>query len=579
MRASRHSPLKLVSIQEAEACAERTIAIDILLTQLEPLLREANASSRMPGSLDIIANQKQLADQVPHVRNVMQRLYHTLPIFLRQQQATRGLMENLVSDDERPLLDMVAAFLLGLPEVSRRFGLVLSPHDKETVINIGGDVRDLLDGKCPASFVEPQALASEDSDEFVPAVPKLRAAADSLQLRHSWNFAQLQNTAPPLTPGDETCKDRTDRPTTIDLIYDDDDDDDSFGCIEVEDDDDCLVPDSQLLKCADFIPTKSFTLPYVDDTEEDEDDGETHKSLGNLSLSLSTSARDQITATQKLLERKAAAERLRVDKALRASGTLRDARKALFPSAVAHKISKAIITAMKTKIPAEEAQIFPVKAPDGTQLQPHDFGTLVKPQAWLNDAIIDSSLAALDRFANMRSGATNYPRSPNRSVLALGSFFFPNLVKNGGKKTERSLRLKGVTPDNFVHLETVVIPVCQGSHWTLLVVQPLAKQFTHIDSLNPRGSPNMLATVQTWLGHFLGAGYDESEWVKVSVPAPAQNNGYDCGVFTIMNAVSLVLGLKPSSVYEAAEMRGHRWNIAAMLVNGGFEREFDLSGL
>ncbi|PHH55558.1 hypothetical protein CFIMG_007222RA00001 [Ceratocystis fimbriata CBS 114723] len=574
MRTSRQTSLKLVSIEEAEACAQRTNAIDAHLIQLEELLQEANMS-RLPGSLDHISNSRQLAEQVTHVRGVMRRIYHTLPLFLRQQQASGELTGTLVSQDERPLLDMVAAFLLGLPEVSRRFGLILSPYDKETVMNVGGDVRDLLDGKFPASFVKPEALASEESDEFVPAIPELHGAADSLQLRHSWNFAYRRNrsssgNSSSSNGGDDSADERI-------TVYSIDDEDHEHSTTNVENDSDCLVPDSQLLKCADFLPQKTLSILCPDETEDEDD--ETQKAFGNLTLSLSTSARDQITAAQEQLEREEAAKRVRVDRALRASGTLREARRPLFPEAAARKISKSIIEAMRSKLPTQIAQVFPVKAPDGTQLHPHDFGTLVKSQAWLNDAIIDSTLAAIDRFANIHSGATNYPRSSDRTVLVLGSFFFPNLVKNGGKRTERSLRLKGVTPENFLNLETVVIPVCQGSHWTLLVVQPLAKKFTHMDSLNPRGSPNMLATVQAWLRHLLGAAYVDTEWEKVNIPAPVQNNGYDCGVFTILNAISVVLGLQPTSVYEAVDMPEHRWHIAAMLVNGGFGGDFDVGGL
>jgi Ulp1 family protease len=79
-----------------------------------------------------------------------------------------------------------------------------------------------------------------------------------------------------------------------------------------------------------------------------------------------------------------------------------------------------------------------------------------------------------------------------------------------------------------------------------------------------------------WLRDVLGPKFEEDKWKVIRHDAPRQNNGYDCGVFTITNAMCIALGLSPIDSYREEDMPAQRIRIACMLLNNGFSGDFDL---
>ncbi|PNY28434.1 Ubiquitin-like-specific protease 1 [Tolypocladium capitatum] len=215
------------------------------------------------------------------------------------------------------------------------------------------------------------------------------------------------------------------------------------------------------------------------------------------------------------------------------------------------------------------------KSGDNTELRRHDFTTVLPPTQWVNDEIINGSISWIDRAINEAAGIKDVKKQTRKS-LALNSFFFKVLLEKGPLGTERTLRRCGVTKENMLDVDTIFLPICQNSHWTLLVVRPSKRTVAHMDSLNPHGSSEYTTIALTWVEHILGDKFDASEWKVEQHEAPAQTNGYDCGVFTITNAMCLALGLSPIDSYDAKDMPLQRIRIAAMLKNGGFSGEFDL---
>ncbi|QPH10173.1 hypothetical protein C2857_001362 [Epichloe festucae Fl1] len=212
---------------------------------------------------------------------------------------------------------------------------------------------------------------------------------------------------------------------------------------------------------------------------------------------------------------------------------------------------------------------------EGVDLRRHDFAKVVPPTEWLNDEIVNGSLNWLDQFVNMAAGIKDTKKS-TRKCLAMSSFFFKRLQEQGVTRTQRTLRRYGVDKKNFLKVDTILLPICEHSHWTLIVVRPSKRTIAHMDSMNPRGSQQYIKLGLAWLKDIMEDQFVESEWKVVRHEAPKQTNGYDCGVHTITNGMCVALGLNPIDSYASEDMPGQRLRIASMLLNGGFKGDFDL---
>ncbi|CAK7197761.1 hypothetical protein SEUCBS139899_000409 [Sporothrix eucalyptigena] len=218
------------------------------------------------------------------------------------------------------------------------------------------------------------------------------------------------------------------------------------------------------------------------------------------------------------------------------------------------------------------------KSPEGTALRRNDFKTVVSKSEWLNDEIVNGFLLHLANYINGKAGITN-PKTQTPKCHAFSSFFWKPLSTKGAAGTERWMKRVGVTKDNFLKIDTILIPICESSHWTLVVVRPGRATITHMDSLGNRGAGRAAVTniVMRWVKDLLKDSFSD-KWRVQHYDSPRQTNGWDCGVHTITNALFLSLGLDPS-FYGAVEMPLQRDRIAATLINGGFSGELDLSGL
>ncbi|KAL2680708.1 hypothetical protein Neosp_008311 [[Neocosmospora] mangrovei] len=215
------------------------------------------------------------------------------------------------------------------------------------------------------------------------------------------------------------------------------------------------------------------------------------------------------------------------------------------------------------------------KTIEGVDLRRHDFAKVVSSTEWLNDEIVNGSLMWLDQAINSAAGIKDVKRA-TRKCLTMSSFFFKRLQDQGVARTQRTLRRYGVEKRNFLDVDTILLPICERAHWTLLVVRPSKRTVAHMDSLNSRGNPAYTNLAVSWLKDVLEEKFIKDEWKVIFHEAPLQNNGHDCGVHTITNAMCVALGLSPVDSYTASDMPAQRIRIACMLLNGGFKGEFDL---
>ncbi|KAL2126342.1 hypothetical protein VTI74DRAFT_1145 [Chaetomium olivicolor] len=217
-----------------------------------------------------------------------------------------------------------------------------------------------------------------------------------------------------------------------------------------------------------------------------------------------------------------------------------------------------------------------VKTLEGQPLTRRDFEEkLLPPTAWLNDNVIIGSILHVAESVNTANGGT----SQEPKCAAFTSYFWPRLESHGPGGCGRLLRRAGVRKANLLDIDTILIPICAQSHWTLAVIRPGRRTVSHIDSMRGgRGDPRVKNKLLELVRFILEDQFVEAEWTAVDYEAPRQTNGWDCGVFTITNAMCMALGINPKFAYTERELTLQRRRLAAVLLNEGFKGEFSLDG-
>jgi hypothetical protein len=172
------------------------------------------------------------------------------------------------------------------------------------------------------------------------------------------------------------------------------------------------------------------------------------------------------------------------------------------------------------------------------------------PKAWVNDDVIDT---ILDFFPS------------NETIQVLKVYFLNEPF------TPKPHKLSVTAP-----IERYLVPVYRKNHWIALDVHVKDHIIYLYNSLSPQGSSlskkhwtysvctMMAQTADTALGK---VGMPKKDWTfyshvqpTASNPAPKplslqQDNGYDCGVFTLINIFRLLLGINPRSEFSPTECR------------------------
>lgn len=212
----------------------------------------------------------------------------------------------------------------------------------------------------------------------------------------------------------------------------------------------------------------------------------------------------------------------------------------------------------------------------GTKLLRRDLGTLL-PQngrdsasGWLNDEIIAAYLQAV---VDHGLAATDFKKGQTPKYYAFNTFFYKNIRDKGADSVKRWATKAKIGGKNLEHVERIFIPVHEGAHWTLLVVSPVLKTIEYFDSLG--GSPDKyVRNAKAWLAQEMGRAWTEADWEVVDSTSPRQDNGKDCGVFTVTTAKMVVLGVDPLA-YGCDDIPLQRRRMVAELLQGGFTGEFE----
>ncbi|KAH8425181.1 SUMO protease ULP1 [Aspergillus melleus] len=208
---------------------------------------------------------------------------------------------------------------------------------------------------------------------------------------------------------------------------------------------------------------------------------------------------------------------------------------------------------------------------NGDPLSQKDLATCYTPMAWLNDEVINSYLALIIEY--LRRTHNNAGRHDKPRFHAFNSFFFANMRDKGYESVRRWASRAKIGGESLLNVDTVFVPVHHNSHWTLIVVKPMAKTIEHFDSLGPP-SRSHIAVIKSWLREELGPKFRGDEWTALPSQSPQQNNGSDCGAFLLSTAKAVAIGLEPMS-YGATDVPLLRRRIVAELMAGRLEGEFD----
>jgi len=158
----------------------------------------------------------------------------------------------------------------------------------------------------------------------------------------------------------------------------------------------------------------------------------------------------------------------------------------------------------------------------GKNIKKMDLKTIYLPTAWLNDEVINHYLGMI------------VDRDPI-NIHSFDTFFYSKLSSQGYQSVRRWSRKK----DIFA-CKKMFSPIHLGNHWCLVCVNFIEKTVKYYDSLKGK-NPQCLNIIFDYLKQEYenkkNEQFDCSGWKLMDAEdCPAQKNGYDCGVFTCVNA-------------------------------------------
>lgn len=206
----------------------------------------------------------------------------------------------------------------------------------------------------------------------------------------------------------------------------------------------------------------------------------------------------------------------------------------------------------------------------GDEICQKDIITCVRPLAWLNDEIINSYLGFLVQYLRELNGNLGPKDKPR--FHSFNTFFYSTLRDKGYSGVARWARRAKIGGQDLLNVDTVFIPVHEINHWTLMVVRPADRTIEYFDSLGSAGA-GQVSRIKKWLHGELGEQYKEEDWTALASSSSQQDNMSDCGVFLLMNAKAIALGIEPTA-FGPSHTALLRRKIVAELMNGGLHGEF-----
>ena len=205
-------------------------------------------------------------------------------------------------------------------------------------------------------------------------------------------------------------------------------------------------------------------------------------------------------------------------------------------------------------------------------LKQKDFCTLQDGQ-WLNDEVINFYIALL-----MDKCIKSHKR-----ILFFNSFFYTRLIENGYNYNNvrrwtriEKLRKKGINGvNNIFELDKIIFPInLSNIHWSCGCLNFKDKTIEYYDSMNRSNDQNknhFFKTMRQYLydeykDKINGNNLNLNEWINENGAIAQQQNGNDCGVFTVKCAQSISNGSLPT--FTQRDIPYFRQRIMIDILNG-----------
>jgi len=161
---------------------------------------------------------------------------------------------------------------------------------------------------------------------------------------------------------------------------------------------------------------------------------------------------------------------------------------------------------------------------------------------WLNDEIVNLALQVLHEY----NAAISVIISGKPSCV-FNSFFYFNLAERMKGYSYKDVMRWTKKSNIFLEYDKVYIPIhAYKSHWFLVVLFMQEKCVRFYDSLSSVKDgffENIMHYLTDERAKLELNGDEDKGWRMEIVTGPRQQNGYDCGVFTIIAAEMVMLGL------------------------------------
>jgi Ulp1 family protease len=145
---------------------------------------------------------------------------------------------------------------------------------------------------------------------------------------------------------------------------------------------------------------------------------------------------------------------------------------------------------------------------------------------WLTGSIVDSYFKILSLDIPL-------------SIFSFSNFLFSSYTNT------RSFNLKNATIQKLSKYDLILIPICFGNHWRILIFDFTKTQLIIYDSLSL--CDDLFEKILSgFLDSFFSLLNIRSKWDLTKVTKPKQYNGFDCGVFICLFARYYCYNLKKS---------------------------------
>lgn len=182
--------------------------------------------------------------------------------------------------------------------------------------------------------------------------------------------------------------------------------------------------------------------------------------------------------------------------------------------------------------------------------------SLLQPTGHLTGTVITELTSLLCHFANhgiaKPQGRTTFMLDPYLTLQLIQP------VENIAAQTTPAALLS--IPSAPISLEDkcnfLLVPVCYDEHWLCVILDFPRRRLLCLDSIPNKSRTTFLGgRISNWLSSQLRTPSDATTaWQYYSLPAVRQGNGDDCGVWTILNMLCIILDINPLSLQEDEDL-------------------------